>query len=75
MEQLQLKGRNRKSVHDVLKLFRDKIVHDVLEPDTYPQELEALLHYNGFQIIEQYGNWEKEPLSSSSPSIISVCKA
>jgi 2-polyprenyl-3-methyl-5-hydroxy-6-metoxy-1,4-benzoquinol methylase len=42
---------------------------------TYPQELEALLHYNGFQIIEQYGNWENEPLSSSSPGIISVCKA
>lgn len=42
---------------------------------TYPQELEALLHYNGFQIIEQYGNWEKATLSPSSPSMISICKA
>ena len=42
---------------------------------TYPQELEALLHYNGFQIIEQYGDWEKAPLSTSGPSIISICKA
>ncbi|HKY53632.1 MAG TPA: class I SAM-dependent methyltransferase [Anaerolineales bacterium] len=41
---------------------------------THPQELEALLHYNGFQIIQQYGNWDKEPLSASSPSIISICK-
>ena len=41
---------------------------------TYPQELEALLHYNGFQIIQQYGNWDKEALSASSPSIISICK-
>jgi hypothetical protein len=41
---------------------------------TYPQELEALLHYNGFQVIQQYGNWDKEPLSASSPSIISICK-
>jgi len=41
---------------------------------TYPQELEALLHYNGFQIIRQYGNWNKEALSASSPGIISVCK-
>jgi 2-polyprenyl-3-methyl-5-hydroxy-6-metoxy-1,4-benzoquinol methylase len=41
---------------------------------THPRELEALLHYNGFQIVEQYGNWNKEPLSSSSPSIISICK-
>jgi 2-polyprenyl-3-methyl-5-hydroxy-6-metoxy-1,4-benzoquinol methylase len=42
---------------------------------THPQEIEALLHDNGFQIIEQYGDWGKEPLSGSSPSIISICKA
>ena len=42
---------------------------------TYPQELEALLHYNDFQIIQQFGNWSKERPSSSSPSIISICKA
>ena len=41
---------------------------------TYPQEVEALLHYNGFQIVQQFGNWSKEPLSASSPSIISICK-
>ena len=41
---------------------------------TYPQELEALLHYNGFQAIQQYGTWDKEPLSTSSPNIISICK-
>jgi len=41
---------------------------------TYPQELEALLHYSGFQIIQQYGNWDKETLSASSSSIISICK-
>jgi 2-polyprenyl-3-methyl-5-hydroxy-6-metoxy-1,4-benzoquinol methylase len=41
---------------------------------TYPQELEALLHYNGFQVIQQYGNWKKEALSASGPSIIAICK-
>ena len=41
---------------------------------THPQELNALLHYNGFQIMEQYGNWDKQVLSASSPSIISICK-
>ncbi|MCI0553998.1 MAG: hypothetical protein L0287_23870 [Anaerolineae bacterium] len=41
---------------------------------TYPQELEALLHYNGFQVIQQYGNWNKETLSASSPSMITICK-
>jgi hypothetical protein len=42
---------------------------------TYPQELMALLHYNGFQIVRQFGNWNQEPLSASSPSIISICRA
>jgi len=41
---------------------------------THPQELEALLYYNGFQVIQQYGNWDKESLSASGPSIISICK-
>jgi len=41
---------------------------------TYPQELEALVHYNGFEVVEQYGSWNKEALSATSPSIISICK-
>jgi ubiquinone/menaquinone biosynthesis C-methylase UbiE len=41
---------------------------------TYPQELQALLHYNGFQVMDQYGNWNQEALSASRPSIISICK-
>ena len=41
---------------------------------THPQELEALLHYNGFQVIQQYGNWNKDMLSASSPSIITTCQ-
>ena len=41
---------------------------------TYPRELEALLHYNGFQIVQQYGNWNREPLSAASPGMIMICK-
>ena len=41
---------------------------------TFPQELAALLHYNGFTILRQYGDWNLEPLSAASPSIISVCR-
>ena len=41
---------------------------------THPQELEALLYYNGFQILQQYGSWKKEPLSASSLSIYSICR-
>lgn len=41
---------------------------------TFPQELAALLHYHGFTILRQYGDWNEEPLSATSPSIISVCR-
>ena len=40
----------------------------------FPQELVALLHYNGFTIMRQYGDWDLEPLTATSPSIISVCR-
>jgi SAM-dependent methyltransferase len=41
---------------------------------TFPQELAALLHYNGFTVIRQYGDWNLEPLTAASRSIIVVCR-
>ena len=41
---------------------------------TFPQELAALLYYNGFTIIRQYGDWNLEPLTAASTSIILVCR-
>jgi len=41
---------------------------------TFPQELAALLHYQGFMILRQYGDWNREPLTEASPSIIVVCR-
>ena len=41
---------------------------------TFPQELAALLHYNGWSIIRQYVDWNLEPLTAASPSIIVVCR-
>jgi SAM-dependent methyltransferase len=41
---------------------------------TFPQELATLLHYNGLSIIRQYGDWNLEPLTAASPSIIVVCR-
>lgn len=41
---------------------------------TFPQELAALLYYNGFSIVRQYGDWNLEPLSAASRSIIVVCR-
>jgi ubiquinone/menaquinone biosynthesis C-methylase UbiE len=41
---------------------------------TFPQELEALLHYNGFEIVRQYGDWEGGPLTAISQTIITVSR-
>ena len=41
---------------------------------TFPQELAALLHYNGFTLLRQYGDWNEEPLAATSPSIVPVCR-
>jgi hypothetical protein len=42
---------------------------------TFPQELASLLYAHGFTIIRQYGDWNYEPLTEASPSIIVVCRA
>ncbi|MGZ3602093.1 MAG: class I SAM-dependent methyltransferase, partial [Ktedonobacterales bacterium] len=40
----------------------------------FPQEMEALLHYNGFQIRSCYGHWQQEPLTATSREMIYVCQ-
>lgn len=40
----------------------------------YPQEMAALLHYNGFAIREAYGDWDRQPLAATSPRMIYVCR-
>lgn len=40
----------------------------------FPQEMEALLFYNGFQIRSCYGNWQQEPLTATSRAMIYVCQ-
>ena len=71
-------------VTQILHLTGQKRWHDGKEEQTkitrtalrytFPQELAALLHYNGFRIERQYGDWNYEPLSATSPSIISLCR-
>jgi SAM-dependent methyltransferase len=41
----------------------------------YPQELEALLHYNGFTVTERYGDFFRGPLASSSPTMVLHARA
>ena len=40
----------------------------------FPQEMEALLRYNGFAIRTCYGSWQQEPLTAASRSMIYVCQ-
>ncbi len=40
----------------------------------FPQEMEALLYYNGFEIVERYGDVDQSPLTNDSRYIIYICK-
>lgn len=40
----------------------------------FPQEMEALLHYNGFVITERYGDWDINPLTNESKVITFVSR-
>jgi hypothetical protein len=40
--------------------------------DDFPQELAALPHQHGFAMVQWYGDWNLEPLSATSTSIIVV---
>jgi hypothetical protein len=40
----------------------------------FPQEMEALLFYNGLQIRSCYGNWQQDPLTATSGEMIYVCQ-
>lgn len=40
----------------------------------YPQELEALLHYNGFEMLERVGGFDGTPFSSDTPMQIVTCR-
>jgi SAM-dependent methyltransferase len=37
-------------------------------------ELNALLHTQGFEIVAQYGDWQKGPVGSNQPEVITVCR-
>ena len=41
----------------------------------FPQEIDAILHYNGFRIENKYGNYNGSPFSSDTNFQILVCQA
>jgi SAM-dependent methyltransferase len=40
----------------------------------FPQEMETLLHYNGFEIVEQYGDVDLSPVTNESRHLIYICR-
>jgi SAM-dependent methyltransferase len=40
----------------------------------YPQELETLLHYNGFRVVTSFGGLDASPLTDASRALIYVCE-
>jgi hypothetical protein len=36
----------------------------------YPRELEALLHYNGFEILDEWGDFDRSPPSRDSITLL-----
>ena len=40
----------------------------------FPQELRALLHYNGFRVVKAYGDYEESRLESDSERQLLVCE-
>jgi SAM-dependent methyltransferase len=60
--------RYRQNGHEQTKITRIAVRF------TFPQELDALLHYNGFTTLRRYGDWTLDPLTAASPSIILVCR-
>jgi SAM-dependent methyltransferase len=40
----------------------------------FPQELEAILHYNGFEIVAKFGSYGRDPFSTHSSKQIIIAK-
>jgi SAM-dependent methyltransferase len=40
----------------------------------FPQELDALLHYNGFSIERRYGDFDESAFAAASPQQVLVCR-
>jgi SAM-dependent methyltransferase len=52
----------------------EEIVADLNMRIFYPQELDALLKYNGFEIESKFGDFDESPFVSDSPKQIPVCR-
>jgi hypothetical protein len=39
-----------------------------------PQDLETLLHYNGFKVVARYSDYDGSPITQAEPGYIYLCE-
>ena len=57
--------------------FINDVFHSIQNLDMrmyFPQELDAYLRWNGFQIIHKFGNFEEEKFNDTSEKQVFICK-
>jgi SAM-dependent methyltransferase len=54
---------------------KDSWVTPLAHRQFYPQELEALLHYNGFEIVEAFGDFQRSKFDRYSDAMVLVTRA
>ncbi|HNR97260.1 MAG TPA: class I SAM-dependent methyltransferase [Anaerolineae bacterium] len=64
---------NRIKWHFSIGGLEDAMIQDLNMRIFYPQELDALLKYNGLPIESKYGDYDGSPFTSDSPKQLVVC--
>ena len=64
---------NRIKWYSKLSNKQDEVVEELNMKMYYPQELDLLLHYNGFVIDHKFGNYDSSPFVSASPKQLIIC--
>lgn len=66
------KGRNPGASHwpERVHLMKSQLARRIF----FPPKVDALLHYNGFTVVERYGDWDRSLLTNESPRMIFVAK-
>ena len=64
---------NRITLFRALPKDAEEVIGEINLRIYYPQELDALLKYNGFVIDDKFGNYDGTPFSGSAPRQLIVC--
>jgi ubiquinone/menaquinone biosynthesis C-methylase UbiE len=60
----------RKGKRPAKEQITESFMTPLAQRQYHPQEMETLLHYNGFDVKELYGDWERGPLVQASDIMV-----